>query len=180
MARIAGVDLPREKKVEIGLTYIFGIGRATARRILASTGVNAEQRIRDLNDNDTGTGTVAVTVNPVNDAPTINAISNVTINEDQNTVVNLTGISAGAANESSQTLTITASSNNTTLFPAGSVTVNYNAGATTGSIGLVPAASTWIHAAWQEPAYSARDVARGGLVAGALLGMLGSGLLFLA
>ena len=53
MARIAGVDLPREKKVEIGLTYIFGIGRATARRILASTGVNAEQRIRDLNDTDT-------------------------------------------------------------------------------------------------------------------------------
>ena len=53
MARIAGVDLPREKKVEIGLTYIFGIGRATARRILATTGVNAEQRIRDLNDADT-------------------------------------------------------------------------------------------------------------------------------
>ena len=53
MARIAGVDLPREKKVEIGLTYIFGIGRAPARRILASTGVNAEQRIRDLNDADT-------------------------------------------------------------------------------------------------------------------------------
>jgi len=53
VARIAGVDLPREKKVEIGLTYIFGIGRATARRILASTGVNAEQRVRDLNDADT-------------------------------------------------------------------------------------------------------------------------------
>src|SRR6266513_3673788 len=52
MARIAGVDLPREKKVEIGLTYIFGIGRATARRILASTGVNVEQRVRDLNDTD--------------------------------------------------------------------------------------------------------------------------------
>jgi small subunit ribosomal protein S13 len=47
------VDLPREKKVEIGLTYIFGIGRATARRILLSTGVNPEQRIRDLNDADT-------------------------------------------------------------------------------------------------------------------------------
>jgi hypothetical protein len=44
-------------------------------------------------------------------------------------------------------------------------------------IGLVPAASVWIHAAWQEPAYAARDVARGGLVGGALLGMLGSGLL---
>ncbi len=53
MARISGVDLPREKKVEIGLTYIFGIGRATARRILASTGVNAEQRVRDLSDIDT-------------------------------------------------------------------------------------------------------------------------------
>ena len=53
MARIAGVDLPREKKVEIGLTYIFGIGRATARKILASTGVNADQRIRDLTDTDT-------------------------------------------------------------------------------------------------------------------------------
>jgi len=53
VARISGVDLPREKKVEIGLTYIFGIGRATARRILASTGVNADQRIKDLNDTDT-------------------------------------------------------------------------------------------------------------------------------
>jgi small subunit ribosomal protein S13 len=53
MARIAGVDLPREKKVEIGLTYIFGIGRATARKILASTGVNADQRVRDLTDTDT-------------------------------------------------------------------------------------------------------------------------------
>jgi len=46
MARIAGVDLPREKKVEIGLTYIFGIGRATARRILLSTGVNPESASR--------------------------------------------------------------------------------------------------------------------------------------
>ena len=53
MARIAGVDLPREKKVEIGLTYIFGIGRATAQRILKETGVNSEQRVRDLNDADT-------------------------------------------------------------------------------------------------------------------------------
>ena len=52
MARIAGVDLPREKKVEIGLTYIYGIGRVTARRILAATGVDASQRIRDLNDAD--------------------------------------------------------------------------------------------------------------------------------
>jgi small subunit ribosomal protein S13 len=48
MARIAGVDLPREKKVEIGLTYIFGIGRKTAREILAKTGVDAAQRVKDL------------------------------------------------------------------------------------------------------------------------------------
>jgi small subunit ribosomal protein S13 len=52
MARIAGVDLPRDKKVEIGLTYIFGIGRAMAQRILAAAGVNPAQRIRDLNDAD--------------------------------------------------------------------------------------------------------------------------------
>lgn len=53
MARIAGVDLPREKKLEIGLTYIYGIGRQTARKILAETGVNPAQRVRDLNDADT-------------------------------------------------------------------------------------------------------------------------------
>src|SRR5687768_13362245 len=52
MARIAGVDLPREKKVEIGLTYIYGIGRAIARRIIEQTGVNPAQRIKDLNDAD--------------------------------------------------------------------------------------------------------------------------------
>jgi small subunit ribosomal protein S13 len=52
MARISGVDLPRDKKVEIGLTYIYGIGRVLARRILESTGVNPEQRIRDLTDVD--------------------------------------------------------------------------------------------------------------------------------
>ena len=52
MARISGVDLPREKKVEIGLTYIFGIGRSTARRILETAGVNADLRVRDLSDND--------------------------------------------------------------------------------------------------------------------------------
>jgi len=52
MARIAGVDLPREKKIEIGLTYIFGIGRKTAQKILASTGVSSMQRVRDLNDAD--------------------------------------------------------------------------------------------------------------------------------
>jgi small subunit ribosomal protein S13 len=52
MARIAGVDLPRDKKVEIGLTYIFGIGRATAQKILGATGVRPEQRVRDLSDTD--------------------------------------------------------------------------------------------------------------------------------
>lgn len=52
MARIAGVDLPREKKVEIGLTYIYGIGRRTAREILGKTGVNVTLRIRDLTDAD--------------------------------------------------------------------------------------------------------------------------------
>ncbi len=52
MARIAGVDLPRDKKVEIGLTYIFGIGRTTALQILEKTGVNATQRIRDLSEGD--------------------------------------------------------------------------------------------------------------------------------
>ena len=52
MARIAGVDLPREKRVEIGLTYIFGIGRATAQKILATTGVSPDTRVRELSDAD--------------------------------------------------------------------------------------------------------------------------------
>ena len=52
MARIAGVDLPRDKKVEIGLTYIFGIGRTTAQKILEAAGVSSAQRVRDLNDSD--------------------------------------------------------------------------------------------------------------------------------
>lgn len=52
MARIAGVDLPRDKKVEIGLTYIYGIGRVLARRIVGATGVDPNQRIRDLDDAD--------------------------------------------------------------------------------------------------------------------------------
>ncbi len=52
MARIAGVDLPREKRVEIGLTYIFGVGRKTAKDILARTGVSPDTRIRDLSDED--------------------------------------------------------------------------------------------------------------------------------
>ncbi|HVE77590.1 MAG TPA: 30S ribosomal protein S13 [Gemmatimonadaceae bacterium] len=52
MARIAGIDLPREKKIEIGLTYIYGIGRSLSRRILTETGVNAALRIRELTDAD--------------------------------------------------------------------------------------------------------------------------------
>ena len=52
MARIAGVDLPRDKKVEIGLTYIFGVGRTTAREILDKTGVSSALRVRDLTDAD--------------------------------------------------------------------------------------------------------------------------------
>jgi small subunit ribosomal protein S13 len=52
MARIAGVDLPRDKKVEIGLSYIYGIGRKNAVDILSKAGVTREQRIRDLSDTD--------------------------------------------------------------------------------------------------------------------------------
>jgi small subunit ribosomal protein S13 len=52
MARIAVVDLPRDKKVEIGLTYIFGVGRTTAREILEKTGVSSALRVRDLTDAD--------------------------------------------------------------------------------------------------------------------------------
>ncbi|HET7586005.1 MAG TPA: 30S ribosomal protein S13 [Gemmatimonadaceae bacterium] len=52
MARIAGVDLPRDKKVDIGLTYIFGIGRSTAQRIVETAGVNPALRVRDLSDAD--------------------------------------------------------------------------------------------------------------------------------
>ena len=54
MARIAGVDLPREKRVEIGLTYIFGIGRQTSKKILAVTGINPDTRVRDLTDDEVG------------------------------------------------------------------------------------------------------------------------------
>ena len=50
MARIAGVDLPREKRVEIGLTYIYGIGRTTSNKILAAAGVGPDIRVRDLTD----------------------------------------------------------------------------------------------------------------------------------
>ena len=52
MARIAGIDLPRDKKVEIGLTYIYGIGRASAQEIMNKAGVDPNQRVRDLSDAD--------------------------------------------------------------------------------------------------------------------------------
>ena len=52
MARISGVDLPREKRIEIGLTYIYGIGRAVADEILAATGINPDTRVKDLTESD--------------------------------------------------------------------------------------------------------------------------------
>ena len=52
MARISGVDLPKEKRVEIGLTYIYGIGRPTADKILAATGINPDTRVKDLTEKD--------------------------------------------------------------------------------------------------------------------------------
>ena len=52
MARISGVDLPREKRGEIGLTYIYGIGRASSNRILAEAGVNPDTRVKDLTDDE--------------------------------------------------------------------------------------------------------------------------------
>ena len=52
MARISGVDLPREKRVEVGLTYIYGIGRASSNRILAEAGVNPDTRVKDLTDDE--------------------------------------------------------------------------------------------------------------------------------
>ena len=52
MARIAGVDLPNEKRVEIGLTYIFGMGLTTSKKILADTGINPDTRVKDLTEDD--------------------------------------------------------------------------------------------------------------------------------
>jgi small subunit ribosomal protein S13 len=52
MARLVGVDLPREKRIEIALTYIFGVGRTRAQQALAETGVNPDTRVRDLGDED--------------------------------------------------------------------------------------------------------------------------------
>ncbi|HKQ58895.1 MAG TPA: 30S ribosomal protein S13 [Candidatus Eisenbacteria bacterium] len=54
MARIAGVDLPAEKRIEVALTYIFGIGRTTARKILAQSGVSPDVRVKGLSDEDSG------------------------------------------------------------------------------------------------------------------------------
>jgi small subunit ribosomal protein S13 len=54
MARIAGVDLPRDKRVEIGLTYIYGIGRVTSQKLLAETGISPATRVRDLSDAEVG------------------------------------------------------------------------------------------------------------------------------
>lgn len=52
MARIAGVDLPRDKRIEIGLTYIYGIGRSTAQDILEATGINPDTRVKDLTEDE--------------------------------------------------------------------------------------------------------------------------------
>ena len=52
MARISGVDLPRDKRVEIGLTYIFGIGRKTASDIIAATGINPDTRVKDITEDE--------------------------------------------------------------------------------------------------------------------------------
>ena len=54
MARISGVDLPRDKQIEIGLTYVYGIGRATSNRLLKEAGVNPDTRVRDLTDEEVG------------------------------------------------------------------------------------------------------------------------------
>ena len=54
MARISGVDLPREKRIEIALTYIYGIGRNTADEIISATGINADVRVKDLTEEDIG------------------------------------------------------------------------------------------------------------------------------
>ena len=54
MARISGVDLPRDKRIEIGLTYVYGISRATSNRLLKEAGVNPDTRVRDLTDEEVG------------------------------------------------------------------------------------------------------------------------------
>ena len=52
MARISGVDLPKDKRIEIGLTYVYGIGRTSAKKILEETGINPDTRVKDLNEDD--------------------------------------------------------------------------------------------------------------------------------
>ena len=52
MARIAGVDLPKDKRIEIGLTYVYGIGRTSAKKIIEATGINPDTRVKDLTDED--------------------------------------------------------------------------------------------------------------------------------
>ena len=54
MARIAGVDLPREKRIEVGLTYVYGVGRSTARKILDGAGVDPDTKVRDLAEGEVG------------------------------------------------------------------------------------------------------------------------------
>jgi small subunit ribosomal protein S13 len=54
LARIAGVDLPKDKRVEVGLTYIFGIGRSSSQRILGHTGIDPNKRVRDLSEEEVG------------------------------------------------------------------------------------------------------------------------------
>ena len=54
MARIAGIDLPREKRIEVGLTYIFGIGRSSADKILKETGISPDTRVKDLTEDEVG------------------------------------------------------------------------------------------------------------------------------
>lgn len=63
MARVVGVDLPRDKRIEAGLTYIFGIGPARSQEILRECGVNPDKRVRDLTDEEVGRLTAAVTTN---------------------------------------------------------------------------------------------------------------------
>ena len=60
MARISGVDLPREKRIEIGLTYVYGIGRSTSNRLLKEAGVNPDTRVRDLTDEEGSRITAAI------------------------------------------------------------------------------------------------------------------------
>lgn len=63
MARIAGVDLPRDKRIEYGLTYIFGIGLTTSRRILSAAGINLDTRVRDLTESEVSKISAVITSN---------------------------------------------------------------------------------------------------------------------